>query len=234
MMPTTCSCSKKNPRRGERVKTKVRRGNLRRNTLKISILDELKSTMLMYPHCGTFAELVSEARGTSDYDQMCNCYLDHRAEKLWSLARDDVAPPEDTVDLLGVLHALPDSLPNTLSPEQTLAVFNSWCAEQRVNAYGMAWFIISRLEGRVYKKNRPVFTRGEQFRQDLLDLATFRSTHIDDGQNVDRGQVLPPGLRAEADRDRRGDRNLYGQRRQVERADVRRSYHLRVKGSFGG
>ncbi|KAK3785924.1 hypothetical protein RRG08_013928 [Elysia crispata] len=116
------------------------------------MLDELKAAMLRHPHCATFPELVAAARGTPDYDMICNCYLDARSEKLWALARDDISPPDTAIALMGCLDALSDDLPNTLTPEQTLALFNSWCCEQNINAHKLAWFIISRMQGRVHKK----------------------------------------------------------------------------------
>ena len=71
---------------------------------------------------------------------------------MWALARGDVAPPDSHVDLMTVIDALPDDLANTLTPQQTLALFNAWCSEQQINAYKIAWFLISRLQGRVYKR----------------------------------------------------------------------------------
>ena len=81
--------------------------------------------MMKYPHCSTFADLVAAVRGTVLYDPICNAYLDSRAKKLWTLARDDVAPSEQNIDLIEMLHKLPDQLPNTISPEQTLALLNA-------------------------------------------------------------------------------------------------------------
>ena len=36
--------------------------------------------------------------------------------------------------------------------KQTLALFNSWCDEQSINAKALAWVIIACLQGRIYKK----------------------------------------------------------------------------------
>ncbi|GFR75908.1 hypothetical protein ElyMa_000468000 [Elysia marginata] len=116
------------------------------------MLDNLKETLKVYPYCATFSDLVAAVRGTARYDTICNAYLDHRAEKLWALARDDMAPPDQDIDLLDMIRQLPDDLPNTMTVEMTLALFNSWCSEQSINAKHLAWFIISRLQGRVYKK----------------------------------------------------------------------------------
>ncbi|KAK3705859.1 hypothetical protein RRG08_058940 [Elysia crispata] len=156
------------------------------------MLDELKvkAAMLRHPHCATFPELVAAARGTADYDLICNCYLDALSEKLWALARDDIAPPDTSIDLMSCLESLNDDLPNTLTPEQTLALFNSWCSEQNVNAHKIAWFIVSRLQGRVYKKNRTLSSRFIKFRQDLLDVPTLFSSGVDDGENEHRRPVL--------------------------------------------
>ena len=112
----------------------------------------LRPVQLKNCHCATFAELVSAVRGTIDYDSIYNCYLDHRADKLWALARDDVAPPDSHVDLMTAIDALPDDLANTLTPQQTLGLFNAWYSEQQIDAYKIAWFLISRLQGRVYKR----------------------------------------------------------------------------------
>ncbi|GFR76898.1 hypothetical protein ElyMa_000495000 [Elysia marginata] len=51
-----------------------------------------------------------------------------------------------------MLNDLPDELPNTMSPTMTLALFNAWCEEQGLNPTHIIWYIIARLQGRVYKK----------------------------------------------------------------------------------
>ncbi|GFO18317.1 hypothetical protein PoB_004482200 [Plakobranchus ocellatus] len=60
--------------------------------------------------------------------------------------------PDENTDLYQHLDTMADDLPNTLTPMQTLALFNAWCSEQKINAKGMAWFIVSRLQNRAYKK----------------------------------------------------------------------------------
>ncbi|KAK3720220.1 hypothetical protein RRG08_007844 [Elysia crispata] len=45
------------------------------------MLDQLNAVMLKNPHCATFPELVAASRGTDDYDNIANCYLDARSEK---------------------------------------------------------------------------------------------------------------------------------------------------------
>ncbi|GFN86426.1 hornerin-like [Plakobranchus ocellatus] len=115
-------------------------------------LDTVKDALTKYPYCATFSDLVSAIRGTPVYDTICAIYLDNRADKIWNLAREELVNHDEDIDLFKYLHELPDELKNTLTPMQTLALFNAWCEEQGVNAKALAWFITSRLQNRAYKK----------------------------------------------------------------------------------
>ncbi|GFS26062.1 hypothetical protein ElyMa_005201600 [Elysia marginata] len=116
------------------------------------MLDQVKGAMKRYPYTASFYDLVVASRGTSNYENLCNIYLDTRSEKLWQLARDDITPADECVDILSMLSDHPDELPNTMSPEMTLALFNAWCAEQNLNPIKLIWYMVARLQGRVYKK----------------------------------------------------------------------------------
>ncbi|GFO18451.1 hypothetical protein PoB_004495600 [Plakobranchus ocellatus] len=114
-------------------------------------LDTVKAALTKYPYCASFSDLVTACRGTPMYDNICSIYLDHRADKIWNLAREELVNTDDDMDLYRYLHEIPDELKNTMTPMQTLALFNSWC-EQQINAKHLAWFIISRLQNRAYKR----------------------------------------------------------------------------------
>ncbi|GFO18447.1 hypothetical protein PoB_004495200 [Plakobranchus ocellatus] len=115
-------------------------------------LDSVKAALTKYPYCASFSDLVTACRGTPSYDTICSIYLDHRADKIWNLAREELVNTDDDMDLYKYLSEIPDELKNTMTPMQTLALFNSWCEEQQVNARHLAWFIISRLQNRAYKR----------------------------------------------------------------------------------
>ncbi|GFO18443.1 hypothetical protein PoB_004494800 [Plakobranchus ocellatus] len=115
-------------------------------------LDLIKSALTLHPYCASFADLVTAVRGTALYDQVCAIYLDQRADKIWNLAKEELLRPDEDIDLYQHLHDLPDDLKHTLTPMQTLALFNAWCEEQGTNAKAIAWFLVSRLQNRAYKR----------------------------------------------------------------------------------
>ncbi|GFO18450.1 hypothetical protein PoB_004495500 [Plakobranchus ocellatus] len=102
-------------------------------------LDSVKAALTKYPFCATFSDLVTACRGTPQYDTICSIYLDHRADKIWNLAREELVNNDEDLDLYNYLTELPDELKNTMTPMQTLALFNSWCEEQQVNVYKMSY-----------------------------------------------------------------------------------------------
>lgn len=146
---------------------------IKKRSKNLVMLGTLKATMKKYPHCSNFSELVNNVRGTTQYDEICNIFLDNRAEKIWNLARDDVIPKNEMVDLMAIIQSLPDEMDNTITPEMTLALFNAWCIEQSINGTHLAWYLISRLQNRIYKKNRALLARRFQQWEDILEYYAF-------------------------------------------------------------
>ncbi|GFR62877.1 hypothetical protein ElyMa_003592200 [Elysia marginata] len=83
------------------------------------------STIKKYPYFSTCGYLVAAVRGTQSYGALANANLDTRTDKLWSLVRDYVAPPDDSMDLMAMIHSLPNNLPNTLTPTKTIGLSNA-------------------------------------------------------------------------------------------------------------
>ncbi|GFO18437.1 hypothetical protein PoB_004494200 [Plakobranchus ocellatus] len=115
-------------------------------------LEVIKECLQNHPHCGQFSDLVAAVRGTEIYDTVCSIYLDQRAEKIWNLAREELYKPEEQIDLFQHLQNMADNIKNTLTPQQTLALYNAWCEEQGINGKALAWFMISRLQNRAYQR----------------------------------------------------------------------------------
>ncbi|KAK3744800.1 hypothetical protein RRG08_042184 [Elysia crispata] len=112
----------------------------------------LKRCIEENPDVGSLQEMVTIYKNTENYQTLCDIFFDQRAEKYWAMAQQEAAGQSQDADILRRLEELPDSLRHMMTPEQTLALFNSWCKEQNINARALAWIMIACLQARIYKK----------------------------------------------------------------------------------
>ena len=104
------------------------------------------------PDVGSLQEMVLLYKNTEDYQQLADMFFDVKADKYWTMAQQECSTLSQEADIYHRLDEVPDSLRNMMTPEQTLALFNSWCEEQAINARALAYVLIACLQGRVYKK----------------------------------------------------------------------------------
>ncbi|KAK3787095.1 hypothetical protein RRG08_065008 [Elysia crispata] len=97
------------PRRGGRASTGAEAPPNKRSK-NLVMLDMLKATMIKYPHCSSIADLVAAVRVTEHYDDICNAYLDHRAENCGALLWMMSFLLSKQIDLMGALASLPDDI----------------------------------------------------------------------------------------------------------------------------